>query len=143
MTEEERDRSTERSLLQTHEHWAPAVPAEDVPSFIYTYQAQGWEVAGISLVHDPDYRLVVLKRRLDTASSARWRCVGCHGTNVEVGMWVDPNARQVDPQRLEWIHDEPVYRMGLSATFWCHDCEHHGHGVEPIAAEGEGEADGA
>lgn len=60
----------------------------------------------------------------------RYRCAHCKGTNIEIGMWVDPNAASVEPAELEWIHDEPVDGIGLSATFWCRDCESHAHGVE-------------
>lgn len=63
-SEAKREESRERSLPQTHEHFAPAIAAEDVPAFIYEYEQQGWEVAGVTTVHDPNYRLVVLKRPL-------------------------------------------------------------------------------
>jgi len=61
----------------------------------------------------------------------RWRCAGCKGLNIQVGMWVDPNTGAVDGimDPGSWIHEEPQGHM--SATFYCFDCQSHDHGVEP------------
>jgi hypothetical protein len=51
-------------MPQTHEHWTPAIPAIDVPTFILKQEQSGWEVAAVFVIANASYRCVVLKRRL-------------------------------------------------------------------------------
>lgn len=54
----------EQPTPQTHEHWCPAIPVEDLASFVYEQEQRGWRVAGLTTLYDGDYRLVVLVREV-------------------------------------------------------------------------------